>query len=302
MSSISFFVNDTVANPPLPASPTPASRAERIFSVAGGLLEFLERGPPATTKVVGEAMTRDFDGTGAEGYWLWKDAYEACETGQVLFLRKSGSAIEARSASPTSVLATINKIARLLSTHTRRSHESQALQQLSTPIPLGYVAACASCIMADDVVLESSAGTGLLAIFAEIARGRLVLNEYVSARGALLDHLFPRATVTRRDAAHINDYLDGAISPTVVLRNPPFEAGAHVEGRFPDAAWRRLTSAFVRLATSCGATAHPTTGAQSLCTIEQKRDSSPMTLARLLEFNDREPRAKLMVNTRSGRA
>ncbi|WP_426128585.1 hypothetical protein [Pararhizobium sp. PWRC1-1] len=132
--------------------------------------------------------------------------------------------------------------ARLLPTHARRSNESQALQQLSTPMPLAYVAARAAGIMPDDLVLEPSAGTGLLAIFAEIARARLALNEYACVRGLLLERLFPDGSVTRHDAAHIDDYLDRSVNPTVVLMKPPFSASV------PDADWRQLASPFARLA------------------------------------------------------
>ena len=52
-----------------------------------------------------------------------------------------------------------------------------------------------------DLVLEPSAGTGLLAILAEMAGGMLVLNELAESRAVLLTHLFPGASVTRFDAA-----------------------------------------------------------------------------------------------------
>jgi hypothetical protein len=88
------------------------------------------------------------------------------------------------------------KIAGLLPTHTRRSEESQALQQFSTPVPLGLVACTAAAITPAHRVLEPSAGTGLLAVLAELAGGSLVLNELAEARAALLDHLFPDVAVT----------------------------------------------------------------------------------------------------------
>jgi hypothetical protein len=248
MNPTSSSVTGVAANVPLSTLSEQASRAGRIYLAAGQLLAFLERGQAVTTKDLGDVMTRTFEGTDAGGFWLWKDAYEACEAAQVLFLRKFGSAIQSRSGSPSSALAMIVKIAQLLPTHTRRSDESQAMQQLSTPATLAYVVARAAGITADDVVLEPSAGTGLLAIFGEISRGRLALNEYATVRGSLLERLFPHADVTRYDAAHIHDHLDCAVSPTVVLMNPPFSAGAHVEGRMTDAAWRHLTSAFARLA------------------------------------------------------
>ena len=139
------------------------------------------------------------------------------------------------------------KIASLLPTHTRRSEESQALQQFSTPIPLGVAACAAAAITPADRVLEPSAGTGLLAILAELAGGSLVLNELAETRAALLDHLFPSIAVTRFDAAQIDDHLDAAIAPSVVLMNPPFSAMANVDRRMADAALRHVTSALARL-------------------------------------------------------
>lgn len=233
---------------PLPVSSGLASRARRILDAGHALLPFLEHGRSVSPADLRSIMTRIGGGSDAEGSWNWKDAYEAGEAAQILFLRKFGAAIIARTRKPQSVLAMLTKVALLLPTHTRRSDESQALQQLSTPMPLAYVAARAAAIMADDVVLEPSAGTGLLAIFSELARARLALNEYAAMRSGLLESLFADIPITRYDAAHIDDYLDHTVKPTVVLMNPPFSAGVHVEGRVTDAAWRHLASAFARLA------------------------------------------------------
>jgi predicted RNA methylase len=135
----------------------------------------------------------------------------------------------------------------LVPSHTRRSEESQALQQFSTPIRLGLAASTAAAITPSDLVLEPSAGTGLLAIFAELAGGNLALNELAAMRADLLGHLFPGVVVTRHDAAHIHDHLDAALRSTVVLMNPPFSAAAHVDGRVSDAALRHISSALARL-------------------------------------------------------
>src|SRR3546814_18671925 len=89
-------------------------------------------------------MEQAFGGTDAEGAWSWKDAYEACEAAQVLFLRKFGPAMRARAAAPTALLAMLAKLAALLPSQTRRSEESPALQQFSTPIALGYFASVRS--------------------------------------------------------------------------------------------------------------------------------------------------------------
>ncbi|MHA6645763.1 strawberry notch-like NTP hydrolase domain-containing protein [Mesorhizobium sp. A623] len=221
--------------------------ADAIFRAAGRLLPVLENGQAITTKQLGAAMTASFGGTDAQGFWVWKDAYEAVETAHVLFLQKFGPAIVSRPASLRAALAMLTKIADLAPTHTRRSQESEALQQFSTPIPLGFVAARAAAITTSDLVLEPSAGTGLLAVFASIAGARLVLNEFSEIRTDLLKQLFPGYPSTRHDAAHIDDFLPTGIDPSVVLMNPPFSVGAHVEGHVTDAAWRHLSSAFARL-------------------------------------------------------
>ncbi|MCA2411440.1 bifunctional class I SAM-dependent methyltransferase/DEAD/DEAH box helicase [Rhizobium leguminosarum] len=221
--------------------------ADALMNAADQIRSLLEEGKVPTTADLRQIMMEVFGGSDAEGLWLWKEAYEATEIAQVLFLRKF-RAIVSGIQSPQSTLAMLTKVARLLPTHTRRSEESQALQQFSTPIPLAYVASRAAGIRVGDVVLEPSAGTGLLAVFAELAHACLALNEYAVVRCSLLQRLFPGVPVSQHDAAHIDDYLDRSIRPTVVLMNPPFSAGVHVEGRVADAGWRHLTSAFARLA------------------------------------------------------
>ncbi|NEI66252.1 strawberry notch family protein [Rhizobium leguminosarum] len=230
-------------------SPRPdiKTRTEALIDAGGRITPLLEQGKVLTTADLRQIMTEVSGGSDAEGVWLWKEAYEAAEIAQVLFLRKF-RAIVSRTQSPQSTLAMLTKVANLVPTHTRRSEESQALQQFSTPIPLAYVASRAAAITADDVVLEPSAGTGMMAIFAELAGARLALNEYAVVRHSLLGPLFAGVSVSQHDAAHIDDYLDRSIRPTVVLMNPPFSAGVHVEGRVADAAWRHLSSAFARLA------------------------------------------------------
>ena len=219
-----------------------------LFVAAGLLLPDLERGRAIDAQALRTAMIAAFGGSDAEGAWTWKTGYDACEAAQILFLRKFGPAMRGRAASASVFLAMLAKLAALLPSHTRRSEESQALQQFSTPTGLGFVASAAAAITPADLVLEPSAGTGLLAIHAELAGGSLILNELADTRAGLLDHLFPSVTVTRHDAAHIHDHLDTAVRPTIVLMNPPFSVAAHVDGRVADAAMRHVTSALARLA------------------------------------------------------
>jgi predicted RNA methylase len=219
-----------------------------LFAAASLLLADLERGRAIDAHGLRIAMTTAFGASDSEGAWSWKTAYDACEAAQILFLRKFGRVMEERAASPAAFLAMLAKLAALLPSHTRRSEESQAFQQFSTPMGLAFVACLSAAITPADLVLEPSAGTGLLAIHAELASASLVLNELAETRARLLDHLFPGVAVTRHDAAHIHDHLDAAVHPTVVLMNPPFSVAAHVDGRMADAALRHISSALARLA------------------------------------------------------
>ena len=86
------------AAPHASSAPVQIDRANAILQAARLLLPSLEHGKPVTTGALGAAMTERFGGTDAEGFWIWKDAYEALEAAQVLFIRKFGPAILSRSA------------------------------------------------------------------------------------------------------------------------------------------------------------------------------------------------------------
>jgi len=243
---MSHFSASAVAVAAAPARAV-SNPAAAIVVAAQLLLPYLESGRRIDAAMLRAAMETAFGASDAGGAWSWKTAYDACEAATVLFLRKFGPAMHARAASPAAMLPMLAKVMTLLPTHTRRSEESETLQQFSTPIALGYAASVAAAISPADVVLEPSAGTGLLAILAELPGASLVLNELADTRGGILDWLFPGLPVTRFDAAHINDHLDAAIIPSVVLMNPPFSAVAHVDRRMADAALRHIASALARL-------------------------------------------------------
>jgi predicted RNA methylase len=231
----------------LPIASGSVAKAAAIAKAAQLLLLHLERGQRIDTTILRAAMESAFGASDADGGWDWKTAYDACEAATVLFVRKFGPAMRACAASPAAMLPMLAKIANLLPTHTRRSEESEALQQFSTPIILGLAASTAAAITPADVVLEPSAGTGLLAILAELSGASLVLNELAETRVGLLSLLFPGVPVTRLDAAQIDDHLDTGIKPSVVLMNPPFSAVANVDRRMADAALRHIASALARL-------------------------------------------------------
>ncbi|MDP3674307.1 MAG: strawberry notch family protein [Novosphingobium sp.] len=227
---------------------TSSSTASAIIAAATSLLPLVERGQRLGSRDLRAVMEAAFGASDADGAWDWKAAYEACEVAQILFLRKYAATLLAARPDEYAVLNRLEKLARLFPTQSRRSLESVRLQQFSTPLSLAYAASVAACLTPDDVVLEPSAGTGLLAAFARAARARLHLNELADARAALLEALFESAPVTRHDAAHIDDLLAPDVIPSVVLMNPPFSAMAHVDMRAPDAAMRHIGSALARLA------------------------------------------------------
>ena len=104
--------------------------ASAVVRAARQLLTDLERGRRIDAAVLRGAMEAAFGASDATGAWNWKIAYDACEVATVLFLRKFGSAIRARSGSPPAMLPMLTKIASCLPTHTRRSLESEVMQTI----------------------------------------------------------------------------------------------------------------------------------------------------------------------------
>ena len=244
----------TVTALPAPTHSAPAG-PDALIAAARTLLPVLEAGRPLDAATIRDAMTRAFGASDAEGAWIWKDAYEAAEAAVVLFVQRYGRAIRKQAGAgpdgPRRMLAMLAAIAALEPSHTKRSEDQVRLQQFSTPLPLAYAALRAAAVRPGDVVLEPSAGTGMLAVMAECALGNrtagaLHLNEIANARAGLLGELFPATPVTRHNAENIVDHLPG-IRPTVVLMNPPFSATPGVSSIRHDADLRHLRSAFAML-------------------------------------------------------
>ena len=250
---------DALARPPLPpaaidpsASQTRPVQGDALFAAAHALLPVLETGRPLDAATLRDAMTEAFGASDAGGAWIWKDAYEAAEAACVLFLQRYGRGMRctcgAGSDGPRRMLAMLEAVAALEPSHTRRSEEQVRLQQFSTPLPLAYAASQAAAIRPGDVVLEPSAGTGMLAVMAQCAlgdraaAGALHLNEYARVRARLLTRLFPEAIVTAFNAEAIADRLRD-VRPTVVLMNPPFSATPGVDRSRHDADLRHVRSA-----------------------------------------------------------
>ena len=244
------------ALPSVPAAPgSEPSTHDALFIAATTLLPVLEAGRPLDAKTLRDAMTRALGATDARGAWVWKDAYEAAEATVVLFIRRHGRAMRRHAGAdpdgPAAMLRMLEAVAALEPSHTKRSEEQVRLQQFSTPLPLAYAALQAAAIRPGDIVLEPSAGTGMLAVMAECAlgnraAGNLHLNEIADVRRALLCRLFPGAVVTGVNAENVADHLSG-IRATAVIMNPPFSATPGVQRIRHDADLRHLRSAFSML-------------------------------------------------------
>ncbi len=226
----------------------PEQIASNITTAAHDMLGHLVAGRRIEAPAIRTAMHSAFGASDASGSWDWKAAYEAVEVAQLLFMRRYGLTIHAKTADPFERLKLVERIARLVPTQTRRSQEMVAYQQFSTPLGLAWVAGFAAGFIPGELVLEPSAGTGLLAIQAELGGTRLALNEVADTRLALLRQLFEGAIVTAHDAAQIHDRLDLGVPPSCIIMNPPFSAAIGVETRMADAAFRHLSSAVSRLA------------------------------------------------------
>ena len=236
------------------------SKPAALLAAATALLPELEAGRALDAKTLREAMSAAFGASDTQGAWVWKDAYEAAEAAMVLFIQRYGRLMRreagAGPGSAAAMLAMLETLAALEPSQTRRSEEQLALQQFSTPLPLAYAALQAAAIRPGDIVLEPSAGTGMLAVMAECALGKrsngarsgnpLHLNEIAAVRAGLLAGLFAHAPVTRHNAEAIGDYLPG-LHPTVVLMNPPFSASPGVQRIRHEADLRHLRSAFSML-------------------------------------------------------
>ena len=238
-----------------PPRDTAASKSGALLVAARTLLPVLGAGRALDAPALRQAMTAAFGVSDAEGGWVWKDAYEAAEAALVLFLQRYGRAMRREAGAgpdgPAAMLHMLETLAALEPSQSRRSEEQLRLQQFSTPLPLAYAALQAAAIRPGDVVLEPSAGTGMLAVMAACALGNeaagsLHLNEIAATRAGLLAGLFAGCAVTRHNAEAIADFLP-VLRPTVVLMNPPFSASPGVDRIRHDADLRHIRSAFSML-------------------------------------------------------
>ncbi len=199
-------------------SPEALPSADRLVAAAEMLVPALKDGERITRRMMNAAMVEAYGTTSSEGVWSQRDSFQMVETAAILALRQLDLP-----RNPVEALDTLAALEARLPTQTVRSEEQISHQHFSTPLGLAWLVAQFADLQPDDHVLEPSAGTGMLAIWAQLTTG-VHLNEIDPLRQSILRYLFPEATVTSFDATRIGAHLEGR--PSVVLMNPPFARNA----------------------------------------------------------------------------
>lgn len=220
---------------------TTIPRASAILGAARTLAAKLLLAVPIDRAALSEAMTESAGGNDAEGAWQQRDSFEALEVALSLAIPELVSRMDVGAA-----IATLEALVRALPTHTVRSEDQIQFQQFSTPPALARLAVHLARICSDDMLLEPSAGTGIIASLAKGAVKDLILNELEPSRAELLEAVFPGTRVYRHDGAKLNALLSGTARPSVVLMNPPFSV-SQSRGEDQNTAARHLRAALDHL-------------------------------------------------------
>ena len=168
------------------------------------------------TRAQMNAAMQDAFGNNADGAWTQRDSFELLEHA----VARYQIAQPARWLEASSVRSAIG-FARDLPTQTVRSEDQVDWEQFSTPVDLAALACLLASSRPDDVILEPSAGNGLLV--AQLPKvAALQLNELANDRRRRLHVAFPGATITGDDGAMLGSTLARAPRPSLILMNPPF--------------------------------------------------------------------------------
>ncbi|HEX5258973.1 MAG TPA: strawberry notch family protein [Sphingomicrobium sp.] len=179
--------------------------------------------------------------------WSMRDAFDALELAQVLYVLDADCPL--LRGTSAQVLLKLTDFGDELPVQSYRSEEQVARQQFSTPMPLAFLASLAASPTPGDLLLEPSAGNGMLACFAARAGARLILNEIEDERRCNLPDAFPDALLLGHDGELLDDLLAPGLRPSLVLMNPPFSRSiGRREDRYAGA--RHLAAAVERLSTN----------------------------------------------------
>lgn len=144
------------------------------------------------------------------------------------------------------VKETLKPLMERLPTQTWRSEKQIIRQQFSTPPHIAYLLCYLVNLKPRETVLEPSAGTGSLAVWAAGAGLKTFTNETDARRRKFLEHLgFSRKAF---NAEFINDFLTEDIRADVILMNPPFSSsGGRTANNSSKFGFRHVSSALERL-------------------------------------------------------
>ena len=195
-----------------------------------------------------------YGGTLAEGAFTPRDAYDAAELGLHLHLLRTVGRLPREASGVRDALAEVERLTALLPSQTRRTAEQNDYQQFSTPAAYAALCAWVSGVGEGHRVLEPSAGTGALCVFALAAEATVHANELCGRRADLLAVLLREAgqdpdTLTRENADHLDAILPASVRADVVAMNPPFSqtAGRLGSRRVPTVGTDHVLQALRRL-------------------------------------------------------
>ena len=184
---------------------------------------------------------QEFGGSIGEGAYTQKQAYDAMEMGINMAIRKHRY-IPNDDYPHTfiRIMHVLNDILSVIPTQSNRTPEQVEAQQFSTPPTLAYLVNWLAHINNKNTVLEPSAGTGNLAVFAKNAGANLILNDFSESglRADILDAL-GWGKVYREDAMQLGNILAGEVRdgersendmPDRVVMNPPFSSAWNLRG------------------------------------------------------------------------
>jgi len=195
----------------------PCVAACRLIAAADAIVGAILDGRIVSRRMLNTAMGDAFGAQSADGTWTQRDSFQMLEISTLKALRQLAVPTD-----PVGAMLLLADLETRLPTQTVRSEEQIAHQHFSTPLALSWLMARMALIGANDVVLEPSAGTGLLAAW--VAEGSaLHLNEIDETRADILRQMFELASVTSEDGARVSQL---AIHPSVILMNPPFARNA----------------------------------------------------------------------------
>jgi P-loop containing NTP hydrolase pore-1/C-terminal domain on Strawberry notch homologue len=196
---------------------TPCSESTKSTILIEAATRLAEKLPTTTTRQMLIQHLATTAGTSHIQFTI-RDAFEMLECAIVCHILSSRELTEY-------LLAQITALYQNLPTQTVRGEVQVSRQQFSTPAPIALFAQTRAALTAGDIMLEPSAGTGLLATEAVRLGAKLHLNELDPQRRALVAGLFPAAVVTDHDGLQIASRWQGR-APSIIIMNPPFSRNA----------------------------------------------------------------------------